>query len=74
MAQTLPDWQEQLVFRRTDAWSRAARRALQLAAAHGRTLDRERVLLSDVRDLQALAWRLQRDMTPIAPSWPRRLD
>lgn len=37
----------------TDAWSREARAIVRLAEEAGITLDHERLLLADVRDLQA---------------------
>lgn len=40
-----------------DAWSRAARRVIALAATQGRSLDRAALDLYDVRDLHALARR-----------------
>lgn len=42
-----------------DAWTREARIVLDLAARLGVTLDEEALLLSDVRDLQALGQRLR---------------
>src|SRR5579859_7003136 len=41
------------------AWRREARVVLGLAARHGLTLDEQTLIFSDVRDLQALAQRLQ---------------
>lgn len=48
----------------TDAWSREARRVLGLAAARRLELDRETLALSDVRDLQAIRWRLETQEQP----------
>lgn len=42
-------------------WDRVARRVVLLAAEQGITLDAEALLLRDVRELQMLAQRLQRE-------------
>ena len=42
-----------------DAWSREARRVRSLAAELAIPLDSETIILSDVRDLQAIRLRLQ---------------
>lgn len=42
----------------SDAWSREARRVHELAARRGVRLDEQTLIFSDVRDLQALEWRL----------------
>lgn len=47
-----------------DAWTREARIVLDLAAHLGVTLDEETLLLSDVRDLQALQHRLRSQRQP----------
>ncbi|HLJ82197.1 MAG TPA: hypothetical protein VKT52_11970 [Ktedonobacterales bacterium] len=41
------------------AWSREARAVLALAQERGVTLDDDTLVYSDVRDLQAMQWRLQ---------------
>lgn len=41
------------------AWSREARSLLALAQERGVTLDDNTLVYSDVRDLQAMEWRLQ---------------
>ena len=42
-----------------DAWSREARVLLTLAQRRGIALDDSALVYSDVRDLQAMQWRLQ---------------
>ena len=54
-----------------NAWCREARKVLELAARRAVTLDRETMVLSDVRDLQRLAEWLRGE--PRAPGrWRRR--
>ena len=55
---------------RDDAWSRAARRVVCLAAARQVLIHDDVLVASDVRDLQALALRLETGLSTSRRSWP----